>query len=433
MTLPPTPDSDRLRILWLRLGRFQVLDNGGKIYSYHLLTHLKQHCHVHVLESLRHGDDSGDTEDLPYAHEREGVCSDLMHEWAPRRFFSFLWPILRNLFASREPFALTMLNSAAFTRRARELDQSGRFDLIILDGLFVAPVFDRLTTPRLTPTILLQHNVESLIWRRLSQLQRNVFMRLFFAEMARRMKRREPELCRLFDGVTTISDEDAAYHRDHYKLENVLGCVPAGASPDARPLPAAVLEQSSSPCIAFLGSMNWPPNADAAFWFIQEILPLIRETMPAVRFRVIGREPPEALRRLAAKSVGIEVTGKVAEVLTPLRECALLVVPLRAGSGVRLKILESMAAGVPVVSTTVGAEGLHMRHDHDLLLADDAPALSAAILRLLQDSSLRKTLAENALQHVTQKFAWTQSAEKLREYGALLHRKKQSSETSATA
>ncbi len=424
MSSPPSPATQRLRILWLRLGRFQVLDNGGKIYSYHLLTHLKQHCHVHVLESLRHGDESGGSGPVPYAHERECVYSPLMNEWAPRRFFSFLWPIVRNLFASREPFALTMLNSAAFTRRARELEQTGSFDLIILDGLFVAPVFDGLTTPRTTPIILLQHNVESLIWRRLSQLQRNVFMRLFFYEMARRMKRREPELCRLFDGITTISDHDAAYHRDHYKLGNVLGCVPAGANPDARPLPAAVLEQSPSPCIAFLGSMNWPPNSDAAFWFIEKILPLIRETMPEVRFRVIGREPPEALRRLAAKSVGIEVTGKVAEVLTPLRECALLVVPLRAGSGVRLKILESMAAGVPVVSTTVGAEGLHMRHGQELLLADDAQALSAAVLRMLKDSSLRKTLAENALQHVTQEFAWSKSADKLREYGTLLHRRK---------
>lgn len=424
MSLSLSPPPERLRILWLRLGRFGVLDNGGKIYSYHLLTHLKQHCHVHVLESLRLGDDAGGAESVPYAHERECVYSELMNEWAPRRFFSFLWPILRNLLASREPFALTMFNSVPFMRRARELEQTGRFDLIILDGLFVAPIFDGMKTPRATPSILLQHNVESLIWRRLSELQRNPFMRLFFYEMARRMKYREPELCRLFEGITTISDQDAAYHRDIYKLDNVLGCVPAGAIPDARDLPPAVLEQSPSPCIAFLGSMNWPPNADAAFWFIEKILPLVRAIMPEVRFRVIGREPPEALKRLAAASGGIEVTGKLEEVLTPLRECALLVVPLRAGSGVRLKILESMAAGVPVVSTTVGAEGLHMRNGQDLLLADDEMALSEAVLRLLKDNGLRKTLAENALKRVTQEFAWSKSAEKLREYGAELHRRR---------
>ncbi|MDZ4404028.1 glycosyltransferase [Prosthecobacter sp.] len=324
-----------------------------------------------------------------------------------------------------------MFNSEELAQRARELEQTGRFDLIIVDGLFVAPVFDGWATQRATPAILLQHNVEALIWRRLSELQRNPFLRLFFYEMARRMKRREPELCRLFEGVTTISDQDAAYHRDSYKLDNILGCVPAGANPDARGLPPAVLEQSPSPCIAFLGSMNWPPNADAAFWFIEKILPLIRETMPEVRFRVIGREPPEALKRLAAASIGIEVTGKVEEVLTPLRECALLVVPLRAGSGVRLKILESMAAGVPVVSTTVGAEGLHMRNGQDILLADDAPSLSEAVLRLLKDNTLRKTIADNALKRVTQEFSWSSSAEKLREYGTALHRRKHNARADA--
>ncbi|MDI1314118.1 glycosyltransferase [Prosthecobacter sp.] len=423
MISSPVADSVALRVLWLRVGGCQVQHNGGAIYAYHLMTHLMKHCHLHVLESHKPGDEGCD-EAVSYAHERECVFSQLMEEWAPRRFFSFIWPIVHNLFASREPFSLTLFHSEKFAQRARELEQSGRFDLIIADGLYVAPVLASWTAPRKTPVLLLQQNVEALIWKRLSELQRNPFVRLFFCEMARRMKRREPQLCRLFDGVTTISDQDGIYHRETYRLDNVLGCVPAGSNPDARGLSSAVFEESTSPCIAFLGTMNWPPNADAAFWFIQEILPAIRQTVPDVRFRVIGRDPPEALKRIAAADPGIEITGKVVEVLTPLRECTVLVVPLRAGSGVRVKILESMAAGVPVVSTTVGAEGLHMRHGQELLLADDAPALSAAVLRMLQDSSLRKTLAENALHRVTQEFAWSKSAEKLRDYGAELHRRK---------
>ncbi|WP_395739343.1 glycosyltransferase [Prosthecobacter sp.] len=415
--------TDRLRILWLRVGGCQVQHNGGAVYSYHLMKHLMAHCQVHVLESHKVADEGG-SETVSYAHKRECVFSQFMEEWAPRRLFSFLWPIARNLFASREPFSLTMFHSESFARRARELEQSGRFDLIIADGLYVAPVFASWKGPRTTPVILLQHNVEALIWKRLSELQRHPFMRLFFNEMARRMKRREPELCGLFDGVTTISYEDGIYHRDIYRLPNILGCVPAGANPDARGLPPAVLEQTAAPCIAFLGTMNWPPNADAAFWFIEKMLPVIRQTMPEVRFRVIGRDPPEALKRLAAADKGIEVTGKVEEVVTPLRECAMLVVPLRAGSGVRLKILQAMAAGVPVVSTSVGAEGLHVRDGHEIVLADDASALSDAAVRLLNDSSLRRTLAANALQRVTNDYSWNRSAEILAGYGAELHHRK---------
>ena len=210
------------------MGDFEVLDNGGKIYTYHLLKHLKHLCHVHVLESLRPGDKGGGSGEVSYAHVCEGVVSEYSDQYAPSRFFSFLWPILRNLFASREPFALTMFHSEKFARRARELEQTGRFDLVIADGLFMGPIFEGFKTPRKTPALLLQHNAEALIWRRMAELQRNPVMRLYFHEMARRLNRREPELCRLFEGVTTISDKDAEFHREIYQLDNVLGCVPAG-------------------------------------------------------------------------------------------------------------------------------------------------------------------------------------------------------------
>ena len=143
------------------------------------------------------------------------------------------------------------------------------------------------------------------------------------------------------------------------------------------------------------------------------MLPLLRQTLPAVRFRVIGRDPPPAFYRLAAALPGIEITGTVPVVLPLLRECAVQVVPLRAGSGLRHKILESMAAGVPVVSTTLGAEGLFLRDEHEILLADDAPALSAALVRLLQDSALRQTIAENAFARINREFLWDHSGAKL--------------------
>ncbi len=412
MLQPTPPTNERLRILWVRLGSCLPLNYGGAIYSYHLLTHLMPHSHVHVLE-LHSQEDERQSAAVPYAHAVERVYCRLMPAWSPRRFFQFIGPILLNLFASRESFALSMFHSREFTQRVRERVMSGQFDLVIVDGLILATALEGWEKERRVPAVLLQHNVEANIWSGMAKLQRNPFTLLFYHEMTRRMRRREPELCRLFDGVTAISDPDADYHRETYHLTNVLGSVLPGTNPSQDTLPPAVLQQEAAPCIAFVGAMNWPPNADAAIWFIHEVLPLIRQTLPAVRFRVIGRDPPPAFYTLAASDPGIEITGTVPEVMLPLRECALQVVPLRAGSGVRHKILESMTAGVPVVSTTIGAEGLFLRDGHEILLADDAPALSAAILRLLQDSTLRKTIAENARARMAQEFSWDQSVAKL--------------------
>jgi glycosyltransferase involved in cell wall biosynthesis len=113
---------------------------------------------------------------------------------------------------------------------------------------------------------------------------------------------------------------------------------------------------------------------------------------------------------MTAKDPGILFTGTVDDVTAHLRQCTLMVVPLRAGSGTRIKILEAMAAGVPVVSTTVGVEGLPLRSNEDLLVADDVPGIANAILRLLKDGNLRRTLAEKGMQRVLNDFSWKHSA-----------------------
>lgn len=414
--MPPlsSPGPARLRILWIRAGGCLPLTSGGVIYSYHLLMHLVKHCHVHALELRREGEETSDS--VPYAHELECVHARLLGDWSPRRFLHYIGPVLRNLFASRRPFIHAFFENAEFKQRVRERVLSGQFDLVIADELVVAPAFEGWKAERRVPSILLQHNVEASIWKRMTQLQRNPFMWLFYQEMTRRMRLQEPQLCQLFDAVLTNSTYDADCYREVFHLPHVLGSILPGTPPSQSEPPPAVLQQQPAPWIAFVGAMNWPPNTDAAIWFMQEVLPLIRKTRPDVRFRVIGHKPPPSFYHLAASHTGIEITGTVPAVLPLLRECTVQVVPLRAGSGVRHKILESMGAGVPVVSTTIGAEGLYLEDERELLLADDAPALSAAILRLLDDPALRKTIAENAFARINRDFLWEHSGDKLLQF-----------------
>ncbi len=408
---PAQPAPGKARILWVRVGGCLPLTSGGRIRSYYTLTHLLHTHHLHVVELHRQGDSPEDPGHA-YAHYLDRMFFPGLPAWSSRRLPAFAWPLLRNFFTSNEPFALERYHCDDLAGRVQALDAAGDHDLIVCDGLAAATAFEGWDKPRQTPAVMFQHNVEALIWERLAAVQRTSLKRLYFLTHAKRMHAREPDLCRLFDGVITISEEDASYHRDAYGLTNVLGTVPAGAQVDVRGIPEAVLRHSATPCIAILGSMDWLPNQDAVTWFVQDILPRIRQSVPGVRLRVIGRTPPPALLKLAEDVPGVELTGTIPDVTEPLRECALMVVPLRAGSGTRIKILESMAAGVPVVSTTVGAEGLPLHSNHDLLLADDVPGLTNAVLRVLADDGLRRALAENGLRRVMEDFSWKQSAEK---------------------
>jgi glycosyltransferase involved in cell wall biosynthesis len=148
------------------------------------------------------------------------------------------------------------------------------------------------------------------------------------------------------------------------------------------------------PLVMFVGAMDWEPNIDAVEYFCKEIWPLVLTRIPAARFRIVGRNPDRRVQSLASSSV--EVTGRVPSVIDQLREAAVVVVPLRIGGGTRLKIYEAMAAGKAVVSTSVGAEGLDVHHDRDIVLADSSGAFIDSIVTLLQDSLLRKRYERSA-------------------------------------
>jgi glycosyltransferase involved in cell wall biosynthesis len=149
--------------------------------------------------------------------------------------------------------------------------------------------------------------------------------------------------------------------------------------------------------------MDWEPNVDAVEYFCAGIWPLIRVKVPAARFRIVGRNPVRRVQRLASDSV--EVTGSVPSIVDHLRESAVVVVPLRVGGGTRLKIYEAMAAGKAVVSTSIGAEGLDVHHDEDIVLADEPEAFASAVAMLLDNLELRHRY-ERAAAAVAAKYDW---------------------------
>jgi glycosyltransferase involved in cell wall biosynthesis len=226
---------------------------------------------------------------------------------------------------------------------------------------------------------------------------------LVYAFEARRLRRYERAVVKAFDLSVLVSDVD---RRSLFPIgedvpEDLLVC---SNGVDAAELPYRFERDARD--VAFIGNMASVQNMDAALFFATEVLPLVRARAPDVRFRVIGRIRAGEAARLAAHD-GVDVTGEVASVPAAARGCGVGVCSLRLGAGVQNKVLEYMALGLPSVTTTVGLEGLEARPGIDILAADGAEALAAAVLELLSDRDRAEAIAASARAYVQRAHSWS--------------------------
>jgi glycosyltransferase involved in cell wall biosynthesis len=276
--------------------------------------------------------------------------------------------------------------------------------VVVADFLAMAPNAVRVAAP----TLLFQHNVEAEIWRRHAETAHNPITAAFFRSQRNKMQHFEGDACRRFDHVVAVSEHDSALFRTRYGAPSV-SVVQTGVDTDYfRPIGAA----SRDPCtLVFTGSMDWMPNEEGITFFVRDVLPAVRRQVPEVRVLIVGRRPGPALHRLATEVAGVEVTGSVPDVRSFLSRATAAVVPLRVGGGTRLKIYEAMAMECPIVSTTIGAEGLPVLDGTHFLRADGATEMAQACVRLLTNQALARQLACCAADHVRLHFAWAAVAD----------------------
>jgi polysaccharide biosynthesis protein PslH len=386
-----------MRILWLKSGPLHPLDTGGKLRTYHMLRELNRRHPITYL-SLNAGD--ARDEDLAAATEYSTEQQWLPFTEAKKSSLPFFAQIAQN-FLSPLPYAVAKYRSPAMTAAMAQL--LGQHDLLICD--FLVPAINLLAAPSWpsVPTLLFQHNVESQIWQRHAENARGRLGRWYFRQQWQRMVRYERETAARFDGVITVSEADAEIHRRDFSLTNVLGAVPTGVDTEffaARP------RQARPRQLVFLGSMDWMPNIDGAVWFAEEIWPHIVSQFPDAECAIVGRNPTTRVRELAAQDPRLRITGTVDDVRPYLAEAALMIVPLRIGGGTRIKIYEGMAAGCPVVSTTVGAEGLPLTSGEHIERADTPADFARVVNELLADDARRESLALRGQEHVCRHFGW---------------------------
>ncbi|MCI0590548.1 MAG: glycosyltransferase family 4 protein [Gammaproteobacteria bacterium] len=245
------------------------------------------------------------------------------------------------------------------------------------------------------------HNVEADIWQRYYENETNLLRRWYIREQWRKVERFEQAALGWVDGAMAVSDLDCA------RLAQVcpglrMTVIPNGVDLDYF---RSLRQPDQRRHLVFTGSMDWRPNQDAARYFIREILPLLRQTRPDLECTFVGRSPPADIQGLA-EVPGVHITGTVDDVRPYVGRAAVYVVPLRIGGGSRLKILEALAMGRAVVSTTVGAEGLDVVHDKHLLLADDPRTFADSVLWLIDDQQRCRNLSTEGRRLVEQHYGW---------------------------
>ena len=402
-------DSHNLEILWVKTGPLFPLNTGGRKRTHAMLCELSRQHRVTYL-AFRNHPQAISTEEAETDYAVEKIWLDKFE--AERHSRKFFVELTGNALFSTLPYALDKYCDQEMEQAIRELLDRRKFDLIVCDFLAPAPNIVDLDTH--CPKVLFQHNMESEIWRRLASNQRNPLTRLYFHSQYRRMKDAEQRLSKKFDGVITVSPDDSRFSRETYGLSNVLGDVPTGVDAayfaDDASQQAHATPKGSPPRIGFLGSMDWMPNIEAVEWFISDIFPEIQRRLPAVQFDIIGRNPSANLRKLADNDPKISVSGTVDDIRRYVKACDLVVVPLLSGGGTRIKILEALAMGVPVVSTTIGAEGLGLIDGEHLAIADAPGIFACRVSDLLGDAKMRTRLATRGVLRVESAHSWERAA-----------------------
>ena len=337
-----------------------------------------------------------------------GIRTIIADDEAPKRTGAGLyWRLAVNL-ASRYPYAVSSHNSRGMRKAILRHAISEKVDVWQFEWLAYADALHGVSGVR---RVIIAHNVESLIWQRYVQSETNPLKRWYLKQQWRKFHRVEQRLFNEVECVVTVSPEDQQLARDEFGIthttvvDNGVDC-------------AYFAEMTRAPeraSVLFLGSLDWRPNLDAVTLLLDRIFPLVREQEPEARLAIVGRRPPAWLVSRVAGMPGVELHADVPDVRPYLASATAMTVPLRIGGGSRLKILEAMAAGTPVVSSRVGAEGLSVTADEHLKVADSAQEHAAMLVQAIRQPGPMAQLADNARRLVRQRYDWESLSRRLEE------------------
>lgn len=385
------------------------LVGGQKIRAYYMLRQLALNHDVKLVSFTREDDRPEDIEHL------RGLCTAVYTVPMQRSMFKNIQAAVESVLKGKS-IVITRDRLPAMHTCLQKLVSETDFDVIHADQTAMAQyaLFAQDTAVNNPRTVLDQHNALYLVVARQADHARGRLQRLLWRWEAKRLVAYETDVCRRFDNVITVTQEDKEALLRLYPaaeaahLAGRFTPLPICVDPEEQPI--LPRESGADKQIIFLGTMFWPPNVEGARWFAEEVLPLVLQRVPQANFKIVGKNPPASIVNLQAATAPyaehIEITGFVADVEPILASSCVFVVPLLAGGGMRVKILDAWQWGLPVVSTTIGAEGILTQHGENILLADDADAFADAVVDVLVDAELAYDLRVNGRSWVMQNYNW---------------------------
>jgi len=393
-----------MRILWVKVGGLWPLNAGGRLRSFHIIAQLARRHRVTLLTT------HGPRDDPEGLAARLSNCEHVISVPCaiPKRTSPWFALALLRSWLSPLPVDLWKCRVPALAQEVSRRIAAGNVDVCVVDFLAATPNA-ALDGP--VPAVLFAHNVEHMIWKRLSRVEPRIWRRALLELEWRKMRRYEARACARARLTVAVSEADRTMLAAHAPKARVRA-IPTGVDTSYF-TPNGSHEAPGS--VVLPGSMDWWPNEDSVVYFVEAILPRIRSEMPEVSLTVVGRNPSARVLQLAA-TAGVRVTGTVDDVRPYVAEASVGVVPLRVGGGTRIKIFELLAMGKAVVSTTVGAEGLPLISGTHFLRVDDPADFAAAIVALLRDPARRRALGSAGRRLVEERYSWSQVT---REFEAL--------------
>lgn len=299
---------------------------------------------------------------------------------------------LKNLFTS-DSYNVERFYSEEYEEKLIQLLTTEQWDMILLEGIYLMRYIDTIREHSKTKVVLRPQNVEHVIWERLSLDEPNPVRRQYLNLLTNRMKDFEQENINKADLLVPVSEKDLQWFKDN-------GCtLPSAAVPTGYrfdKLPEINLEEESA--VGFIGGMDWMPNVEGIGWFVDRVWQRVLDYVPDAKVYIAGRNFPAEIKDIEMN--GVVIVGEVEDAREFIMSKSISIVPLFAGSGMRVKIVEAMALGRAIVSTSIGAESLKCTHNKDVYIADRSGSFALHIIKLLKDQETRMKLGQNAQQLV---------------------------------
>ncbi|MCP4706397.1 MAG: glycosyltransferase [candidate division Zixibacteria bacterium] len=378
------------------------LNSGKRIRTFNLVKGLEK---FNQISYMAYGTEKSDSYEFLKSNNINPIAvGTLNRKQSGLRFYLRL---LGNLF-SPYPYIVTSHYSNRFQYRLIALLKNNKYDVIICEWSPYAIFIKKLNQFK---SIIVAHNIEASIWRRYQENETNIFKKIYISIQRKKIEEFERSCFNWANGATAVSateaDEIASYGASY-----IPAVIDNGV--DTEYFSSGESEINANHLV-MTGAMDWRPNQDAAIYFTEEILPIIKKTKPDCTVSFVGRNPSKHVLDLA-QNESVAVSGTVDDVRPYISNANVFIVPLRIGGGSRLKILEAFSMNKAVVSTSVGAEGLNVTNGENILLADSPRQFAQAIIDCIDNNELNTKLSNNGKKLVESKYRWDILSNKFNNY-----------------